>query len=64
MTKDPEFNDQVLNLDGKSAFYTTFTDQQFAKLQNGMAIEAYFKYDPAAMPMVNMRSFLANRVVV
>ncbi|MDN6764752.1 MAG: alkaline phosphatase family protein [Lactiplantibacillus plantarum] len=48
VTKDPEFNDQVLNLDGKSAFYTTFTDQQFAKLQNGMAIEAYFKYDPAA----------------
>uniref|UniRef100_UPI00053475B6 LamG-like jellyroll fold domain-containing protein n=1 Tax=Lactiplantibacillus paraplantarum TaxID=60520 RepID=UPI00053475B6 len=48
VTTDPEFDDQVLNLDGKSAFYTTFTDQQLAQLQDGMAIEAYFKYDPAA----------------
>ena len=48
VTKDPEFDDQVLNFDGKSAFYTTFTDEQLARLQNGMTIEAYFKYDPAA----------------
>lgn len=48
VTKSPEFDDQVLNFDGKSAFYTTFTDDQFRQIQGGMAIEAYFKYDPAA----------------
>lgn len=48
VTKTPEFDDQVLNFDGKSAFYTTFTDDQFRQIQSGMAVEAYFKYDPAA----------------
>ncbi|WP_415579078.1 LamG-like jellyroll fold domain-containing protein [Lactiplantibacillus plajomi] len=38
----------VLGFDGHSAFYTTFSDAQFGQLKNGMAIEAYFKYDPTA----------------
>lgn len=48
LTKDAEVNGDVLKFDGKSAFYTTFSDAQFDELKNGMAIEAYFKYDPAA----------------
>ncbi|WP_225422878.1 LamG-like jellyroll fold domain-containing protein [Lactiplantibacillus garii] len=45
---DTEVPGNLLTLDGKSAFYTTFSDAQFNELKNGMAIEAYFKYDPAA----------------
>jgi len=48
MTTDAEFDQPVLNFNGNSAFYTTYTDDQLAQLKNGMAIEAYFKYDPAA----------------
>ena len=47
-TTDPELPGEVHNFDGDSAFYTTFSSAQFDKLKNGMAIEAYFKYDPAA----------------
>lgn len=48
MTTDAEFDQPVLNFNGSSAFYTTYTNDQLAQLKNGMAIEAYFKYDPAA----------------
>lgn len=47
-TTDPELPGEVHNFDGKSGFYTVFSSAQFDKLKNGMAIEAYFKYDPAA----------------
>lgn len=45
VTTDGEMNGNVLNFDGSSAFYTTFTDDQFSQLKNGLTIEAYFKYD-------------------
>ena len=47
-TTDNEVAGNVMNFDGQSAFYTTFSDAQFNELKHGMAIEAYFKYDPAA----------------
>lgn len=45
---DTSMNGKVIKFDGHSAYYKTLTDTQINKLKNGLTIEAYFKYDPAA----------------
>lgn len=46
ITTDDEMNGDVLNLDGKSAFYTVLSDSQQDQIKKELTIEAYFKYDP------------------
>ncbi|WP_125770526.1 LamG-like jellyroll fold domain-containing protein [Companilactobacillus furfuricola] len=45
---DTSMNGKIIKFDGHSAYYKTLTDKQINNLKNGLTIEAYFKYDPAA----------------